>query len=70
MHTDRETCDHPGCGCALDKCSVTHGDRTFCSGDCADGTGCEHADCKCGRTRRPPPNFAAFIQGAVRHLHK
>jgi hypothetical protein len=54
----------------LDKCSVTQGEMTYCSGDCADGTGCEHADCKCGRIRRPPPNFAAFIQGAVRHLHK
>ena len=70
MYTQRDTCDHPGCDCTLDKCSVAQGSSIFCSGNCADGIGCEHAGCKCGRAKRPPPNFAAFIQGAVRHLHK
>lgn len=66
----REICDREGCDCTLETCSVTYGDRSYCSANCADGFGCEHEHCKCGRIKRQPPGFTSFIQGAVRHLHK
>jgi hypothetical protein len=62
-------CSHPGCRCTLDSRYVFLRDRAFCSGDCADGSGCDHEDCHCG-TVRAAPGFASLLHGAVRHLHR
>jgi hypothetical protein len=66
----RDTCSHPGCDCTLEACSVSRGDRSWCCADCADGTGCEHEGCTCGRELHAPSAFTSFIQNAVRHLHE
>lgn len=69
MYTRKATCSHPGCQCELETRYVSFGDGDYCSGNCADGVGCEHEACGCGRVRSHPPGFVSFVHGAVRHLH-
>ncbi|HZD52521.1 MAG TPA: hypothetical protein VE175_05700 [Woeseiaceae bacterium] len=61
-------CSHPGCTCELESRSVSIGDRSYCSGDCAEGIGCDHEACACGRATKEP-GVGALIEDAVRHLH-
>jgi hypothetical protein len=70
MKIREEVCSHPGCECSLELRSVSYGDRSFCSGDCADGIGCEHENCTCRSNQRQASGFTSFIQDAVRHLHR
>lgn len=70
MLTLMSTCSHPGCQCELETRYVFNGDRAYCSAHCADGVGCAHEACNCGRANPEPPGFTSFIQGAVRHLQK
>ena len=52
MATPGQTkCAHDRCQCQVlaDK-AVTKDGRLYCSQDCADGKGCNHQNCACGRT--------------------
>lgn len=52
-----KTCAHDGCGCASDQYGgVDKGDEWFCSQGCAEGSGCEHAGCRCNRVENHNPD--------------
>lgn len=47
-------CAHQGCVCTISKDFAYQRDgKVYCDAGCADGKGCGHPDCSCGRTSAP-----------------
>jgi hypothetical protein len=65
----QSTCSHPGCRCELGTRYLALGSRAYCSGECADGEGCDHEDCRCADVGATA-GVGAILQGAVRHLQR
>jgi hypothetical protein len=47
-----EVCAHPDCTCELGDDRIEYRGKSYCCRECAQGSGCDHADCLCGVTRR------------------
>ncbi len=59
------TCAHDSCGCRKSSHDgVVVNGQWFCSSACAEGRGCEHADCRCGATpqKKSPGDATAPAQ--------
>lgn len=55
--TTTKTCAHQGCDCRNDQYGgVEKGESWFCSEGCAEGSGCDHANCHCSSVRNHDPD--------------
>jgi hypothetical protein len=55
---ERRTCAFKPCDCELTSDQIVRRDGTeYCSERCADGRGCDHADCNCGDFPEEEPSI-------------